>query len=56
MLRACHLNIVQGAPEVGPGYQLTQPTAELKGVITSLRMLDLLDPEQIQTRVIPRAV
>jgi hypothetical protein len=55
LLRACHLNMIQSAPEVGPSYQLTEPTAEMKGVVTSLRMLDLLDPEQIQTRVTPRA-
>jgi len=54
-LRGCHLNLLRGVPELAPSYQLTEPTAEQRAILTSLRLADLVDHDALQTRLHPRA-
>lgn len=53
-LRSCHLNLLRAAPELDPSYQLTELTAEPREILSSLRLLDLIDHEALQTRLRPR--
>jgi len=55
-LRGCHLNLLRGAPELAPSYQLTELTADQRAIVTNLRMTDLVDAESLQTQLRPRAV
>lgn len=55
-LRGCHLNMLRGAPELAPSYQLTELTAEQRAIVTSLRLTDLVDADALQTRLRPRDV
>lgn len=55
-LRGCHLNLLRGAPELPPSYQLTELTPEQRAVVTNLRLTDLVDPDALQTRLRPREV
>lgn len=55
-LRSCHINLLRSAPEMAPSYQLTELSAEQRAIITSLRLTELVDAEQLQTRLRPRGV
>lgn len=55
-LRGCHLNLLHGAPELAPSYQLTELTPEQRAIVTNLRLTELVDAEALQTRLRPREV
>ena len=55
-LRGCHLNLLRGAPELGPTYQLTELTPEQRAIVTNLRLTELVDADALQTRLRPREV
>lgn len=46
-LRECHLNKIQSDFADGPTYALTEPSQEQIAILRSLRMKDLVDPEEV---------
>lgn len=53
-LRNCHLNIVLSDPALDPAYVATEPNQEQRAILRSLRMKDLMDPDQIATKLTAR--
>ena len=50
-LRGCHLNLVHADPAFAPAYVATEPTQEQKAILRSLRMNDLIRPEELSERI-----
>ena len=42
-LNGCHLNLMRSAPEVPYQYLLTEPNAEQREILRSLRLMRLVD-------------
>jgi hypothetical protein len=53
-LSSCHLNLLRADPDLPPTYSLTEPTSDQRDLIKVLRMGDLLDADEIATRIQPR--
>lgn len=53
-LRGCHLNILRAAPEVPIQYRLTEPNADQRAILRSLRLKRLVDDENVQAQINPR--
>jgi hypothetical protein len=52
--QCCHLNIVRSDPASDPVYVATEPTQEQRAMLRSLRMKELIDPEEVASRIEPR--
>lgn len=53
-LQACHLNLISTDPALAPLYVATEATQEQRAILRSLRMKDLIDTEEIASRIKPR--
>ncbi|MBN1607183.1 MAG: hypothetical protein JW940_11160 [Polyangiaceae bacterium] len=53
-LSSCHLNLLRADPDLPPTYSLTEPASDQRDLIKVLRMGDLLDADEIATRIQPR--
>ena len=53
-LSGCHLNLMRAAPEAPYQYLLTEPNAEQREILRSLRLMRLVDEDALQTRLQPR--
>jgi len=55
-LQSCHLNIVSSDPASESVYVATEPTQEQRAILRSLRMKDLIDTEEVASRIEPRHI
>jgi len=55
-LQTCHLNILSSYPGSEPVYVATEPTQEQRAILRSLRMLELIDPEEVAGHIQPRRI
>ena len=55
-LRECHLNLVSSDHAPEPTYATTEVTQEQMAILRSLRMKDLIDPEEIAEHLRPRRI
>lgn len=53
-LQTCHLNVVSAYPAAEPVYIATEPTQEQRAILRSLRMKELIDPEEVASHIHPR--
>ena len=54
-LGTCHLNLVSSDPALPLSYVATEATQPQRAILRSLRMNDLIDTEEIASRIQPRA-
>lgn len=50
-LRGCHLNWISTDPAMAPLYVATEVTQEQRAILSSLRMKELIDTEEIASRI-----
>ena len=53
-LSTCHLNLLSSDAALPPSYIATEVTQEQLAILRSLRMRDLIEPDEIAGRVTPR--
>ena len=51
----CHLNLISSDPALPLSYVATEATQAQRAILRSLRMTDLIDTEEIASRLQPRA-
>ncbi len=54
-LATCHLNLISSDPALPLSYVATEATQAQRAILRSLRMTDLIDTEEIASRLQPRA-
>ena len=55
-LQTCHLNIISSYSGTAPVYVATEPTQEQRAILRSLRMKELIDTEELASRIHPRDI
>jgi transposase len=55
-LQTCHLNLIRSHPDSEPVYVATEATQEQRALLRSLRMLELIDTEEVASRIHPRPI
>ena len=55
-LQSCHLNIISSAPGASSVYVATEPTQKQRAILRSLRMKELIDTEEVASRIHPRPI